>query len=154
MRHKDRKTKLDRWMIEYKVGLDAMHKETHLANPSLLHIKKGRKIAITEFRDRTLIDMEKFTECAPQDFLGWEGGKLTQADLKAPENKFRVVGIDLLNSEDWVEDFDTEKRALKCAEKKKDDMMRTYVYDEKGKRVDKVEDESEEVVTEVKEEKI
>lgn len=145
MRHKDRKTKLDRYMIEYKVGLDELHEETNLANPSLLHIKKGRKIAITEFRKRTLIDLEKNIGVPPQDFLGWEGGNLTQADFKAPENKFRVVGMDLLKSEDWFEDFATEKGALTRAEKKKDEMMRTYVYDDKGKRVDSIEEESGEV---------
>ena len=154
MRQKDRKTKLDRYMIEYKVGLDELHKETHLANPSLLHIKKGRKIAITEFRERTLIDLEKFIQSPPQDFLGWEGGNLTQSDLKAPTGKFRVVGIDLLKSEDWFEDFDTEKQALKRADKKKDEMMKTYVYDDKGKRMDNIEDDNEETVAEVKEEKI
>ena len=143
MKQKERKTKLDRFMIEYGISLDKLHDTTKLANPSLLHIKKGRKIAITEFRERTLIDVEKFVEIPPKDFLGWEGGKLSQEDFKAPKDEFRVIGIDLLNCEDWIKDFKKEDKAIEYADGKKGEMLNTYVYNDKGKRMDKIEDEDE-----------
>lgn len=142
MKPNTRKQKLERIMFEKKISLDELHDGTKLANPSLLHITKGRKIAITEFRERTLIDLEKFVGVPPKDFLGWEGGNLSQEDFKSPKDEFRVIGIDLLNSEDWFQDFKTEKKAIKYADEKKGEMLKTYIYDDKGKRVDKIVDEN------------
>ena len=138
------KTKLQRIMFERDISLDELHERTKLANPVLLHIKKGRKIAITEFRERTLIDVEKKgVGVPPKDFLGWEGGKLSQKDFKAPKGKFRVIGIDLSNNEDWIENFDTMEQALEHGTAKKTEVLHTYVYNDKGKRMDKVVEENE-----------
>lgn len=150
MKTNTRKQKLDRIMFEKDISLDELHDGTKLANPSLLHITKARKIAITEFRERTLIDIEKFVGVPPKDFLGWEGGKLSQDDFKSPTGEYRVVCIDLLNSEDSFQDFKTEKKALNFADNKKSETLKTYVYDSKGKRVDKIiEEDTEETIEEV-----
>ena len=148
MKTNTRKQKLDRIMFEKDISLDALHDGTKLANPSLLHITKARKIAITEFRERTLIDLEEFVGVPPKDFLGWEGGKLSQEDFKAPKDEFRVIGIDLLNSEDWFQDFKTAKKAIKYSDDNKGELLKTYIYDDKGKRIDKIADENTEETTE------
>ena len=155
MKTNKRKTKLKRIMFEKDIKLKKLKDGTKLANPSLLHIEKGRKIAITEFRERTLIDVEKFVEVPPTDFLGWEGCKFSQEDFKSPKDEFRVIGIDLLNCEDWIKDFKTENKALKYAEEKKGELLNTYVYNDKGKRMDKIEEENEdEVVNETEKKEV
>lgn len=57
--------------------------------------------------------------------------------LKAPEGKFRVVGVDTFSHDDWVQgDFDTKEKALECARYKSGTMLKMYVYDDKGKYID------------------
>jgi hypothetical protein len=59
-------------------------------------------------------------------------------DLKAPQGKFRVVGVDLFSHEDYlVKDCDSRKEAFQIADarnKKRtgemDDIL--YVYDDQG----------------------
>ncbi len=57
-------------------------------------------------------------------------------ELKAPEGKFRVVGVDTFDGEDWVQgDFNTSDGALDVANKKGDTMTKMHVYDDKGKHL-------------------
>mgnify|MGYP001559318669 CR=1 FL=1 len=54
---------------------------------------------------------------------------------KAPNGKFRVIGVDTYDGENWVEgDFDTLEQATKHAyEHTKDkNMLKMHVYDDTG----------------------
>ena len=54
---------------------------------------------------------------------------------KAPEGKFRVVGVDTFDGSDWVEgDFDTLNQATKhVIEKTKgEEMLIMHIYDDTG----------------------
>ncbi len=63
-------------------------------------------------------------------------------ELIAPENKFRVVGVDTYDREpcDWVQgwstdesgDFDTQEEAIRCAKKNGDRFVMMHVYDDEG----------------------
>lgn len=56
--------------------------------------------------------------------------------LRAPEGKFRVVGVDTFDGGDWVQgDFDTRDEALAVAKEKGGEMTRMYVYDDAGHRL-------------------
>lgn len=57
-------------------------------------------------------------------------------ELKAPKGKFRVVGVDTFSNEDWViGDFDSIEIAIKTANGKGGTMLKTHVYDDKGKHI-------------------
>ncbi len=57
-------------------------------------------------------------------------------ELKAPKGKFRVVGVDTFSSEDWIiGDFDTMPMAIKTADGKGGEMLKTHVYDDNGKHI-------------------
>jgi hypothetical protein len=61
---------------------------------------------------------------------------MTNLELKAPEGKFRCVGVDTFDGEDWVYgDYDTEEEAINMAKEKGDNMLKTHVYDDKGKHI-------------------
>lgn len=54
---------------------------------------------------------------------------------KAPKGKFRVIGVDTFDSDDWVEgDFDTLKQAQKHANERTKDkqMLKMHIYDDTG----------------------
>lgn len=52
----------------------------------------------------------------------------------APKGKFRVVGVDTFDGGDWVEgDCDTLEEAIELANKTGGTMLKTHVYDDKGK---------------------
>ena len=60
----------------------------------------------------------------------------TDLELKAPEGKFRVVGVDTFDGTEWVEgDYDTYLMAQSVALKKGGAMLKTHVYDENGKHL-------------------
>ena len=51
----------------------------------------------------------------------------------APKGKFRVVGADTFDGDDWVQgDFDTLEEAKECADKKGCQMTKMYFYNDKG----------------------
>ena len=57
-------------------------------------------------------------------------------ELKAPTKKFRVIGVDIFSNEDWViGDFDSIEIAIKTANGKSGTMLKTHVYDDKGKHL-------------------
>lgn len=58
-----------------------------------------------------------------------------QFSRRAPEGKFRVIGVDTFDGTDWVEgDFDTLAQAISRANEKASDtqMLKMYVYDDRG----------------------
>jgi len=58
------------------------------------------------------------------------------AEQKAPKDKFRVIGVDTFSNEDWViGDFDKSEVAIKVANGKGGKMLKTHVYDDKGKHL-------------------
>jgi hypothetical protein len=61
---------------------------------------------------------------------------MTLLTLRAPQGKFRVVGVDTFDRTDWVEgDFDTAEEALKRARLIGGTMLRTHVYDDTGRHI-------------------
>lgn len=55
---------------------------------------------------------------------------------KAPEGKFRVVGVDTFSGDDWVErDCDTLEEARKVADEEGGTMTKMHVYDDTGKHL-------------------
>jgi len=57
-------------------------------------------------------------------------------DFKAPKGKFRVVGVDTFDGGDWIEgDFKSKEQAIKCANSKGGEMLKTHIYDDKGNHV-------------------
>ena len=57
-------------------------------------------------------------------------------ELKAPAGKFRVVGVDTFDGDDWVQgDFDTQEEALNVANEKGGTMTKMHVYDDKGRHL-------------------
>jgi hypothetical protein len=57
-------------------------------------------------------------------------------ELKAPQDKFRVVGVDTFDNTDWVEgDYDTYGEAKKIAAEKGGAMLKTHVYDDEGRHL-------------------
>ena len=66
---------------------------------------------------------------------------MENTEKKAPDGKFRVIGIDLFSHEDYLlDDYDTEAEAFDVADKHNiartgdmDDVY--YVYDDQGKYV-------------------
>ena len=60
----------------------------------------------------------------------------TKLELKAPEGKIRVIAVDTFAGEDWiVGDYDTYAKARFKAEEKGGVMLKTHVYDDKGKHL-------------------
>jgi hypothetical protein len=58
------------------------------------------------------------------------------AELKAPEGKFRVVGVDTFDGTDWVEgDFNTKEAALRHANLRGGEMLKMHAYDDKGNHI-------------------
>ena len=57
----------------------------------------------------------------------------TRDYLKAPKDKFRVIGVDTFSNEDWEQGvFDTIDEAKKVAKDKGGIMTKMYVYDDNG----------------------
>ncbi len=53
--------------------------------------------------------------------------------LQAPKGKYRVVGVDTFDGDDWVQgDFDTLENARTVAEKKGGIMTKMHIYDDSG----------------------
>lgn len=60
----------------------------------------------------------------------------TDLELKAPEGKFRVIGVDTFDGTDWIYgDYDTKEAAIKLANEKGGTMLKTHVYDDQGKHI-------------------
>lgn len=62
----------------------------------------------------------------------------SQNELKAPQGKYRVIGVDTFESMDadyLIGDFESKEEALKVAEKRGGEMNPTYVYDDTGKEI-------------------
>lgn len=58
---------------------------------------------------------------------------LSRKDLKAPEGKFRVVCVDTFDGTDWIQDdFNTKEEAIEVAEEKGGNMLKSYVYNDRG----------------------
>lgn len=58
---------------------------------------------------------------------------------KAPQGKFRVIGVDTFDATDWLEgDFDTIDAAKAHVEKEtcEKQMLKMHIYNEKGKHVE------------------
>jgi len=54
--------------------------------------------------------------------------------LRAPKGKFRVVGVDTVNGDDWIRgDFTTLKKAMAAAKEVDGKRIKMYVYDKNGK---------------------
>jgi hypothetical protein len=57
-------------------------------------------------------------------------------ELKAPDGKFRVVGVDTFSGTDWVQgDFPTKEEAIKVASKKAATMTKMHIYDDHGRHI-------------------
>ena len=57
-------------------------------------------------------------------------------ELQAPKGKFRVVGVDTFDGDDWVQgDFDTKEKALDVANEKGGTMIKMHVYDDQGRHL-------------------
>ncbi len=55
-------------------------------------------------------------------------------DLKAPDGKFRVVGVDTFAHEDWVVgDYGSLDEAVKTANAIGGTMTKMHVYDDRGR---------------------
>ena len=57
---------------------------------------------------------------------------------KAPEGKFRVVGVDTFDGDDWHEgDFDTLEEARTHVKQRTEgkQMLRMHIYDDEGRHV-------------------
>jgi hypothetical protein len=55
---------------------------------------------------------------------------------RPPKGKFRVVGVDTFDGDDWVQgDFDTREAALACAHEKGGPMTKMHVYDDTGRHI-------------------
>jgi hypothetical protein len=56
--------------------------------------------------------------------------------LAAPSGKFRVVGVDTFDHDDWVQgDYDTKEAALAAAKANGGVMLKMHVYDDKGRHL-------------------
>lgn len=57
-------------------------------------------------------------------------------ELKAPKDKFRVVGVDTFDGTDWVKcDCDTLEEAQEIAQENAGYMLKYYVYNDKAKQL-------------------
>lgn len=62
----------------------------------------------------------------------------THLELKAPEGKFRVIGVDTFDGDDpghIIGDYDTKITAVTIALAKGGAMYKTHVYDDQGKHI-------------------
>jgi len=67
---------------------------------------------------------------------GWNCFPDKMIKLKAPEGKFRVIGVDTFSNEDWIYgDYDSKAKAIEIADEKGGTMNKTYVYDDTGKHL-------------------
>jgi hypothetical protein len=70
-----------------------------------------------------------------------EGGNRgidTEFSRKAPKGKYRIIGVDTFDGTDWVEkDCDTLTEAQEHISKRvtRQEMLKLYIYDDKGKYV-------------------
>ena len=70
-----------------------------------------------------------------------EGGNRgidTDFSRKAPEGKFRVVGVDTFDGQDWVQgDFGSLELAKEAADKsvEGEQMLKMHVYNDKGEHL-------------------
>jgi hypothetical protein len=61
---------------------------------------------------------------------------MTKLILKAPEGKFRVIGVDTFDGTDWIYgDYDTKEIAVTLANEKAGNMLKTHVYDDQGNHI-------------------
>lgn len=61
---------------------------------------------------------------------------LSREELKAAPGKFRVVCVDTFDGDDWIDgDYDTVGKAVDVANAKGGTMLKTHVYDDKGKHI-------------------
>lgn len=59
---------------------------------------------------------------------------LSSEDKIAPQGKFRLVGVDTFDNNDWVEkDFDDKKEACEIASIRGGVMLKMYIYDDQGR---------------------
>lgn len=60
----------------------------------------------------------------------------TTIELKAPNGKFRVIGVDTFDNTDWISgDYDTYLQAVDIAKTIGGKMLKSHVYDDQGKHV-------------------
>jgi hypothetical protein len=58
-------------------------------------------------------------------------------ELKAPEGKFRLVQVDTFDGEEWIYgDFDTELEGRYACAKAGGNMLRAYLYNDRGQCID------------------
>lgn len=56
--------------------------------------------------------------------------------LQANPGKFRVVGVDTFSNEDWIyAEYDTLPEAVECADAHGAQMLKTHVYNDKGRHL-------------------
>jgi len=59
-----------------------------------------------------------------------------QFSRAAPKGKFRVICVDTFDGGDWVHgDYDTKEEAIKWANTKSGEMLKSHVYDDAGRHV-------------------
>jgi hypothetical protein len=59
-----------------------------------------------------------------------------QFSRRPPKGKFRVIGVDTFDGDDWVEgDFDSAQAALSHARSKGGQMTKMHVYDDTGRHI-------------------
>lgn len=57
-------------------------------------------------------------------------------ELKAPQGKFRVVGVDTFSNEDWIiKDCDTLDQAIAVANENGGTMLKTHVYNDQSQHL-------------------
>lgn len=57
-------------------------------------------------------------------------------ELKAPRGKYRVVGVDTFDGEDFlIGDFDSKEEAIQIAHERGGHMRKTHVYSDAGKHI-------------------
>jgi len=61
---------------------------------------------------------------------------MARAEQKAPEGKFRVIGVDTFDGTDWIDgDFDTAEEAINHARQRGGTMLKMHAYDDRGRHV-------------------
>jgi len=103
-------SKLKRIMTEKNIEMKELHEGTGIANPTLFNIYFARKIELTDFRDRTLRDLETFLKVPREQFIGLEDKSITESIRKLIESnkvevkkKVKVKGSAKVAEEEVVE---------------------------------------------------
>ncbi len=61
---------------------------------------------------------------------------LNREQFRAPEGKFRVIGVDTFDHSDWIYgDYDTKEEAISLANTKGGTMLKTHVYDDQANHI-------------------